>query len=135
MSGAWIAPFAGLIVGSSAGALMTPFIRPYNSTMALIGTAWAFASLLIGTTMAMLVMAILVYRLVTEGFPSQMTIWSSFLPLSALTQSGFTVMVLGDDWASTLPVNYGASTLLRNSAAPEVVKFMSTMAGICLWIL
>jgi len=135
MSGAWIAPFAGLVVGSSAGAIITPFIRPLNSTMAIITTAWAFASLLIGTTMSILLMAILMYRFITEGYPSEMTIWSSFLPLSALTQAGFTIMVLGDDWASTLPVNYGSSTLLRNAAAPEIVKFMSTVTGVGLWIL
>jgi hypothetical protein len=134
MSAAWMAPFAGLIVDASAGSLIVGFIRPINSEMAVITIAWSFATLVIGTTMSILIMAIYVYRLIVEGYPSKMSIFSSFLPLSVMTQAGFTIMVLGDDWATTLPLKYGASTLLQHSAAPEIVRFMATTTGVVMWI-
>ncbi|KZS88580.1 hypothetical protein SISNIDRAFT_490007 [Sistotremastrum niveocremeum HHB9708] len=135
MTGAWILPFVALIVCASAGAKATPEIQKYNMHMALFTLLWSIFSLVIGLSMTFFIMAIVLLRLVTEGFPPPKYVMSSFLPMSAMTQAGFTILVLFNDAAGLFPITYGISPILKNAAISEIFRAFGLITGLSLWIL
>lgn len=135
MTGAWILPFVALIVCASAGAKATPEIQKYNMHMALFTLLWSIFSLVIGLSMTFFIMAIVLLRLVTEGFPAPKYVMSSFLPMSAMTQAGFTILVLFNDAAGLFPITYGISPILKNAAISEIFRAFGLITGLSLWVL
>jgi len=133
MSAAWMTPFVALVVDASAGSLLAQFIIPLSTKLAGLTVVWAFGTLIIGTTMCFLVMGIFVLRLIVHGYPPMKSIWSCFLPLSGMTQAGFTVAVLGDSWASLLAVSPGNSPVFADPASREVIRMLGDVTSLVFW--
>ncbi|KZT38276.1 hypothetical protein SISSUDRAFT_1021697 [Sistotremastrum suecicum HHB10207 ss-3] len=133
MTGAWIAPFGALVVDGSAGTIMTPFLQEHNPSLAWFAALWATMTVMIGLSMAILIMAILLQRMFIDGLPPAKHIWSSWSVLSVTTQAGFTILALGGAYNTLLPVDYGTSKLLTHPAIGEIVYAIGVTFGMVLW--
>ncbi|KZT32958.1 hypothetical protein SISSUDRAFT_1028052 [Sistotremastrum suecicum HHB10207 ss-3] len=135
MTGAWLSPFGALIVDGSAGSLMLPLLAAHNKSIAMFAALWSLMTLIIGFSVCCLILAILLQRMFVDGLPPAKHIWTSWSPLSVMTQTGFTLIAICGGFNDLLPVHYGKSAFLTNPAAGEVMLGIGIAVGMCLWMI
>lgn len=79
----------------------------------------------VGLTLAMMIMAIYLARLIIHGLPPGVRVLSVFLPLGPTGQSGFAFYLIGQNFKTLIPYEHaGSSTFL---SSPFVSEFLSTL--------
>ncbi|KZS95713.1 hypothetical protein SISNIDRAFT_324722 [Sistotremastrum niveocremeum HHB9708] len=134
MSAVWMVPFNNLIIASSDGTELISYLKPINPSLAMFCAVWSLFFLSLGFIFSAFLMGVYMQRLIVDGFPGPSTVWSSFLPLSICTQTGFTALVLSYGFASLLPLKYGNSELLNSTIVPDALRAIGMVICLCLWI-
>ncbi|KZS95797.1 hypothetical protein SISNIDRAFT_483230 [Sistotremastrum niveocremeum HHB9708] len=135
MTAAWMAPYGALIVDGSAGSLMIPLLAAHNKSIAMFTALWALMTLVIGFSVCVLIMAMLLQRMFVYGLPESKHIWTSWSPMSACTQAGFTLIAICGGINDILPNDYGKSAYLTNKASGEVILGIGLAIGMTLWMI
>lgn len=92
----------------------------------------------IGITLAIAVFTIYLQRLIVHGLPQGITIFSAFLPLGPLGQSGFAFLLLGQTSRILFPIKNGNGNplnIFENSMTPEILYVISWVLAFALWSL
>ncbi|KAJ7220047.1 voltage-dependent anion channel [Mycena pura] len=116
MSSLWLLPVVTLIVASSTGGLLAAAL-PAHETFVPLTTAVSFVMLLMGLSLALMIMTIYFMRLVIHGLPDASLILSSFIPLGPVGQGGFSFLINSQNLTK---INLGPSL---SAASIESVAF------------
>lgn len=81
MTAVWLLPVVTLVVASSTGGLIAKALRPHSITFALLTTTFSFVMVLIGLSLALMIITIYLLRLITYGTPDVTSILSAFIVL------------------------------------------------------
>ena len=81
MTAVWLLPVVTLVVASSSGGLLARALLPHSTTLALITTGFSFTMVLIGLSLAIMIIAVYLVRLITYGAPDPGMVLSAFVTL------------------------------------------------------
>ncbi|KAF9644894.1 hypothetical protein BDM02DRAFT_830193 [Thelephora ganbajun] len=106
MTAVWLLPVVTLVVASSTGGLVAKALHPHSVTLALLTTAFSFVMVLIGLSLALMIINVYLLRLITYGTPDATLILSAFIVLGPLGQGGYSLLVNGENLAGLLPLQF-----------------------------
>lgn len=92
MSPLWLLPVVTLIVASSTGGLLATALA-HRPTCASLTTAVSFNLLIMGLSLALMIITVYLMRLVVHGPLDTSVIFSSFIILGPLGQGGFSMLI------------------------------------------
>ena len=121
------------IVASSTGNILAAPLAQHSVSHALLTIAVSGFIVSIGLSLSLIILTIYFFRLIVHGYPAGATIISSFLPLGPLGQAGFSILLLGDNLNTLLPLASGQSGVLNAPATGEIVRVVCLMAAFVLW--
>lgn len=107
MASVWVLPMVTLIVASSTGGLLADALMPHSTNHALLTTAVSFTAVIMGLSLAIMVLTVYLTRLVLHGPPDVALILSAFITLGPLGQGGFSLLVNGRNLSALLPLHLG----------------------------
>ena len=81
MTAVWLLPVVTLVVASSTGGLLAKALHPHSVASALLTTAFSFVMVLIGLSLALMIITVYLLRLITYGTPDITLILSAFIVL------------------------------------------------------
>ncbi|KAJ7671597.1 voltage-dependent anion channel [Mycena polygramma] len=117
MSALWLLPVVTLIVASTTGGLLATALA-HQPTYASLTTTVSFTILIIGLSLAFMIITVYLMRLVVYGPLDSSLILSSFIIIGPLGQGGFSMLVNAQNLARTIPLGAPLSP-----AAIEAVCF------------
>ncbi|RDB16735.1 Sulfite efflux pump SSU1 [Hypsizygus marmoreus] len=135
MTAAWLLPVVTLTVAASSGGVLARAMQQYSPFNALISVAVAVFMVTIGLTLALMIITIYVLRLIVYGLPPGPKILSVFLPLGPTAQSGYAVLLIGQNFKSLLPLHHGSSDFLRSNITGDIVHVVCVCVAFLLWSL
>lgn len=104
----WILPMVTLIVASLTGSLLANAMCTTHAThLATMTTAVSFTSLIMGLSLALMIITIYLTRLVLHGPPDVHFAPSVFMVLGPLGQGGFSLLINGQNLSKLLLVHLG----------------------------
>lgn len=136
MTPVWLLPVVTLIVASSTGGVLTPYIYAISPAHALFTATTCVFLVSIGLSLALMMLTVYLYRLIVHGPPPGANILSSFIPLGPTGQSGFAILLIGQAFKEILPyANAGDSGILASQVAGEIVWTVCVGLSFVLWSL
>lgn len=132
MTSAWLLPVITLTVAASSGGVLARALYPISPLYALISVSFAVFLISVGLTLAFMILTVYVLRLIVYGLPPGATILSAFLPLGPMAQSGFGMLLVGQNFRTILP--YASNSVFLNSdAAGDTINAIGTSISFYLW--
>lgn len=105
MTAVWLLPFVTIIVASSTGGdIAVPMLQHYR-TLAILTAGFSFTMVLIGLSLACMMITIYLLRLIVHGPPDISLILSAFIVLGPLGQGGFSLLASGQNISMLLPAH------------------------------
>jgi tellurite resistance protein TehA-like permease len=129
----WLLPVVTFVVASSSGGVIAAPMQQFSHSHALITVVFSTFMLSIGLCLSFMILTIYYLRLMVYGLPEGSTILSSFLPLGPLGQAGFSILLIGKNVKSLLPLTTGNSEILKASATGDTIYAICLVAAIILW--
>lgn len=135
MTSVWLLPVVTLIVASSSGGVLAEALQKYSSKHALISSTFAVFLVVIGLSLALMMLTTYLSRLLIGGIPSGAMVLSVFLPLGPTGQAGFSILLIGQNFKSLLPFQSGSrnSTFLQSSTSGDVIYTLCVCISFLLW--
>ena len=150
MAAVWLLPVVTLVVASSTGGLVARALRPHSVTFALLTTAFSFVMLIIGLSLALMIITVYLLRLITHGAPDITLILSVFIVLGKpktfhraspiadtpglgpLGQGGYSLLVNGQNIAELLPLHFGSQSPFVDQAG-QMIFAVCFVGSFVLW--
>ncbi|EJD03267.1 uncharacterized protein FOMMEDRAFT_123503 [Fomitiporia mediterranea MF3/22] len=135
MTMVWLLPIVTLIVASSTGGVVAQAMIPFDVPRVCLTLAVCMALVSIGITLAIAVFTIYLHRLIVHGLPEGVTIFSAFLPLGPLGQSGYAFLLLGEICRDTFPLTGGdpVMNVFANELTPHIIYVLAWVVSFALW--
>ncbi|KAH7888823.1 voltage-dependent anion channel, partial [Phlebopus sp. FC_14] len=95
MAAVWLLPVVTLIVVSSTGGLLAAALRTQSPRLSLASTAISFTMVIIGLSLAIMMITVYFARLILYGPPDANLILSAFIVLGPLGQGGYSLLQCG----------------------------------------
>ncbi|KAM5531251.1 hypothetical protein V8D89_015052 [Ganoderma adspersum] len=131
----WLLPIIPLIVSSSTGGLLAAPLLPFSSSKSLATLVFATVSVIMGLTLAFMILTLYFLRLVLHGIPRNGGVVSVYIPLGPVGQGGYSILLLGTGYNALLPLHYGNSTVLRLETAGQIVSVATLAIAVVLWVM
>ncbi|ETW81081.1 C4-dicarboxylate transporter [Heterobasidion irregulare TC 32-1] len=137
MSLSWLFPAVTLVATSSSGGLLAQALRLISPTHALLTVTLAAVILFIGLTLSLTLLGVYFYKLIVFGHPKDEAVITSFMPLGAMGQAGFSFILIGDNFTVLLPAvgSGSASMFLGDVAVGKIIRVACVCTGFMLWSL
>ena len=130
----WLLPVVTLIVASSSGGVLCGAIQVYSQSHALQTFTVSVFMVTVGLSLALMILTIYLFRLILHGLPRGTSTLSVFLPLGPTGQSGYAILLIGQNINKLLPFP-SESTLLNSSFTGPAVEAISICVSFLLWSL
>jgi tellurite resistance protein TehA-like permease len=124
-----------LTVASTVGNIVSAALYPYAPAEAWLTTIFSMVMLVVGLAYALKYIVMFLQRLIVSGYPTGLSIMSSFIPLGPLCQSGYSFLLFAENFQTQLPLTTGSSTFLRSELAGPILYAICLCAGFTLWAL
>ena len=134
MTAMWLLPVVTLIVASSSGGVLCGPIQEYSQLHALQTLTVSIFMVAVGFSLALMILTIYFMRLIIHGLPRGTSTLSVFLPLGPTSQSGYAILLIGQNINKLLPFS-SQSTFLNSSSTGAVVEVVSICISFLLWSL
>ena len=131
----WLLPVVTLIVASSSGGVIGGAIQVYSRLHALQTLTVSVFMVTAGLTLALMILTVYLMRLVFHGLPSGRTVLSVFLPLGPTGQSGYAILLIGQNVNKLLPFASRSYTFLNSTSTGAVVEVVCICVSFLLWSL
>jgi len=128
-------PVVTLTVASTVGNVISAALFPYAPSEAWLTIIFSMVMLIIGLSYALKYFVMLLQRLIVSGYPTGLSIMSSFIPLGPLCQSGYSFLLFAENFQTQLPLTSGSSVFLRSELAGPILYAICLCAGFTLWAL
>ncbi|KAG5652347.1 hypothetical protein H0H81_005324 [Sphagnurus paluster] len=137
MTAAWLLPVVTLTVAASSGGVLARALQPHSHSYALTTVVVSTFLVIIGLTLALMLITIYFLRLILHGLPPREKILSVFLPLGPSAQSAFAILLIGQNFRTLLPLPDGtsASLVLLAKNTGETIHVVCVAAAFLLWAL
>lgn len=138
MTTIWLLPIVTLIVAAACGAVVSTALWKIDVGRTCLTLATSFVICVIGVCTALMVFVIYLQRLIIHGLPQGLLIFSSFLPLGPLGQSGFAFLTMGQVARQMFPLasaGGGETNIFTNELAPSVLYMFMWVLAFALWSL
>lgn len=135
MTAVWLLPVVTLTVAASSGGVLALALQKYSPFHALISVAVAVFLVTVGLTLALMIITVYLLRLIVYGLPPGPKILSVFLPLGPTAQSGYAILLIGQNFKSLLPLDHGSSAFLRSRTTGDIVNVVCICIALLLWSL
>ena len=135
MTTVWLLPVVTLVVAASSGGVLAEALQKYSSMHAFISSTTAVFLVVIGLSLAWMILTTYLLRLIIYGLPSGATVLSVFLPLGPTGQAGFAVLLIGQSFKSLLPFRNGSvnSDFLRSNTSGDAIYNLCVCISFLLW--
>ena len=130
----WLLPVVTLIVASSSGGVLCRAIKVYSHLHALQTLTVSVFLVTIGLSLALMILTIYLMRLIIHGLPRGTSTLSVFLPLGPTGQSGYAILLIGQNINNILPFP-SQSNFLNSSTVGAAVEMISICVSFLLWSL
>jgi tellurite resistance protein TehA-like permease len=134
MTAMWLLPVVTLIVASSSGGDLCGAIQVYSQLHALQTLTVSVFMVTVGLSLALMILTIYLMRLIIHGLPRGTFTLSVFLPLGPTGQSGYAILLIGQNINNLLPFS-SQSKFLNSSTAGAAVEEISICVSFLLWSL
>ncbi|KAJ6630992.1 voltage-dependent anion channel [Mycena sp. CBHHK59/15] len=132
MSALWLLPFVTLIVASSTGGLLAAALKSHP-TYAAVTTAVSFTILIMGLSLALMIITLYLMRLIIHGPLEANLILSSFIILGPLGQGGFSMLLNSQNLADLrLPGSLSAETIESVCFCVAWILWSMGLAWLCI---
>ncbi|KDR75917.1 hypothetical protein GALMADRAFT_226578 [Galerina marginata CBS 339.88] len=137
MNAMWLLPVVTLIVGSSSGGVVADALKQYSTIHALETVVVSAFMVTVGLSLALMILTIYLLRLIVHGLPPGPTILSVFLPLGPTGQSGYAILLIGQNFSTLFPPILGKAQVVDSSknSAGMVVDVICTCISFVFWSL
>ncbi|KLO19523.1 hypothetical protein SCHPADRAFT_924438 [Schizopora paradoxa] len=136
MTSIWLLPIVTLIVAAATGAIVGQALFPIDVSRACLTLGTSLFLCVIGISLALMVIVIYLQRLILHGLPQGLLIFSVYLPLGPLGQSGYAFLTLGQTARMFFPLMSGGEmNIFADSSAPHVVYAIAWVISFALWSL
>jgi len=133
MTTVWLLPVVTLIVASATGGVLTPPILEISPPHALLTITVSALLVIIGLSLAFMMLTIYLLRLIVNGLPPGGTVLSAFLPIGPAGQGGYSLLLIGQSFKALLPLKDSNSEVLTSSATGETIHILSVCIAFALW--
>ncbi|KAG6837699.1 hypothetical protein H0H93_003501 [Arthromyces matolae] len=131
MASVWVLPMVTLIVASSTGGLLAAALIKHSIYYALITTGVSVTALIMGLSLAIMILTVYLTRLILHGPPDPSLILSAFITLGPLGQGGYSLLLTGQNLSILLPIHLG--DVFPNAALTGQLLYCACFSGA--WIL
>ncbi len=135
MTATWLLPIIPLIVSSSTGGLLAAPLLQFSTSKSLVTLVFATVSVIMGLTLAFMMLTLYFLRLVLHGIPRSGGVVSVYIPLGPVGQGGYSILLLGSGYNAVLPLHYGNSTVLRWETVGQIVSVATLAIAVVLWVM
>ncbi|KAI0661331.1 voltage-dependent anion channel-domain-containing protein [Cubamyces menziesii] len=135
MTANWLLPVVTLIVISSTGGVLAEPLAALSPSHALLTLTVSLVLVSMGLGLAMMILTMYLLRLIVHGVPPSSSVLSVFIPLGPMGQGGYSILLLGQGFRAVLPLNYGASHVLREAHVADTIATLSLVVALVLWSL
>lgn len=132
MAAVWLLPVVTLVVASSTGGLLSAALHPHSSTLALLTTSVSFSMVIIGLSLALMMITVYLARLIVYGPPDANLVLSAFVVLGPLGQGGYSLLLNGANLAALFPT-YTSSEFPLSSVTGQFIYSFCFCASYILW--
>ncbi|KIY46215.1 C4-dicarboxylate transporter/malic acid transport protein [Fistulina hepatica ATCC 64428] len=132
MTSVWLLPVVTVIVASSTGGVIAPYLLSHSAHYAMITIVISTVLVTIGLGLALMMLTTYLLRLITNGLPPGATITSVFLPLGPTGQAGFSILLLGECFDKLLPQHFGGG-ILANEMTGQIIYVVCVIISFVLW--
>ena len=135
MTMVWLLPIVTLIVASASGAVVAQAMIPLDVSRVCLTLAVCMALVTIGLVLAIMVFTIYLHRLIVHGLPQGISIFSAYLPLGPLGQSGYAILLMGEICRQLFPIQGPDTSIFTDSMTPHVLYVCAWTMSFALWSL
>ena len=135
MHPAWLLPVVTFIVASSSGGVLAAPLQKYSPSHALITIVASMFMVTIGLSLSLMLLTVYILRVIIYGYPKGATIMSAFVPLGPMGQAGYSILLIGKNIKSILPLTFGQSTILNSNRTGDTVQVLCLCISLVLWSL
>ena len=131
----WLLPVVTLIVASSSGGVLGSAIQVYSRQHALQTLALSVFMVTVGLTLALMMLTVYLMRLIIYGLPPGASALSVFFPLGPTGQSGYAILLIGQNINKLLPFPSQRYDFLNSRSTGAVVEVVCICVSFLLWSL
>jgi len=132
MTALWLFPFITLVVASSTGGLISTALKAQSMKFAILTAFFSLTMVIIGLSLAFMIITIYLARLVICGPPEKPLVLSAFVVLGPLGQGGYSLLVNGQNISKILPL-YVAGTFPEVAAGGQMLFSFCFCGAYILW--
>ncbi|KAG2126308.1 voltage-dependent anion channel [Suillus clintonianus] len=105
MTPLWLLPAISLIVASSTGGLLSAALKAQSMKFAILTTLFSFTMVIIGLSLALMMITVYLARLIINGPPEKPLVLSAFVALGPFGQGGYSLLINGQNLSEILPLH------------------------------
>ncbi|KZT10620.1 uncharacterized protein LAESUDRAFT_671957 [Laetiporus sulphureus 93-53] len=129
----WMIPPATLVVASSSGGILASALQPINPSHALVTLVVTTFMLITGLVLDFTVYTIYFQRLLLHGPPAASAVLTTVIALGPTGQGGYAITLVGQNFKTMLPLDYGDSPFMRSETAGETVYVICVCLAFGMW--
>ena len=135
MTAGWLLPVMTLMVASTSGGILGRAIQVYSQLHSLQTLFVSVFMVTVGFTLTSMILTIYLMRLFIHGLPLGTDILSVFLPIGPTSQTGYTILLIGQNFHKLLPFPSQNSDFFNYSSTGIVVEVVCICGSFILWSL
>ena len=137
MTARWLLPVMTLIVASASGSILGGAIQVYSQLHSFQTLLVSVFMVSVGFTLTLMILTIYLMRLFLHGLPPDAKVLSVFLPIGPTSQSGYTILLIGQNFHKLLPFppHWQSSEFFNYSSTGTIVEVVCTCGSFILWSL
>ena len=133
MTARWLLPVMTLMVASTSGGIIGRAIQIYSQLHSLQTFLVSVFMVTVGFTLTLMILTVYLMRLILHGLPRDTKVLSAFLPIGPTSQTGYAILLVGQNFYNLLPFQSQRSNLLNYSSTGTVVEVVCTCGSFLLW--
>ena len=135
MTARWLLPVMTLMVASTSGCILGGAIQVYSKIHSLQTLLVSVFMVTVGFTLTLMILTIYLMRLFLHGLPPDAKVLSVFLPIGPTSQSGYTILLIGQNFNKLLPFPSLSSNFFNYTSTGIIVEVVCTCGSFILWSL
>ena len=135
MTARWLLPVMTLMVASTSGGIVGRALQVHSQLHALQTLLVSVFMVTVGFTLTLMILTIYLMRLFLHGLPHDAKILSVFLPVGPTSQSGYSILLVGQNFHTLLPFPSLSSDFFNYSSTGIIVEVICTCGSFVLWSL
>ena len=135
MTARWLLPVMTLMVASTSGGVVGRAIQVYSQLHSLQTFLVSVFMVAVGFTLTLMILTIYLMRLFLHGLPPDAKVLSVFLPIGPTSQSGYSILMIGQNFHKLLPFPFQTSDFFNYPSTGIIVEVVCICCSFILWSL